>query len=78
MEVEKEKTEYRFDDRRSLDFGPPDGFTERRISLRREGDRFRAWLKETFARHFYLALSPEETTPIMLPVLTRIKTGEFG
>ena len=72
------KNEYRFDDRRCFNFGPPKGKPERRIAYRRDGDRFRAWLKIILTRHFEETISDEDVYHIVAPVLMRIRAEEFG
>ena len=72
------RSKYRFDDRRCFDLGPPKGMPERRKVIRREDDCFRVMLRQVFAMHFETEVKNEETDKTVAPILTRIRTGEFG
>jgi len=70
--------EYRFDDRREYDTGPPTGYHDRRETLRREDDRFRVMLKRIFDLHMEDTISDEQIKRILEPIVIRIKAGEFS
>jgi len=78
MGLAKDRIIYRFDDRRCFNLGPQNGQIDRRTSYRREGDRFRAWLKTILTKCCEETISDEDVNRILTPVLIRIKAGEFG
>jgi len=69
---------YRFDDRREYNYGPPNGLGERRYTNRREGDKFKVWLKAIFDWHMEETISDEQVRHILEPVLKKIQAGAFS
>ena len=72
MKKTPETEEYRFNCRRSLDVGPPEDQSNRRVAFRREEDKFRAWFKKVFHLHMDETISEEKEQSIVTKVVTHI------
>lgn len=77
MEPLENKDIFRFDDRREYDSGPPDGSDERRTVYRRENDLYRENIKTALDLSVEDTVTDEEVNKVLLPVLKKIKSGEF-
>ena len=77
MEQPIDKEIFRFDDRREYNEGPPSGVEERRVSYRRDNDRYRADLKTVLDLEMEETVTDEEVNKVLGPVLEKIKEGKF-
>ena len=71
------KDEFRFDDRREYNDGPPGEAEERRVKYRRENDQYRADLKTLLDQSADDTVTEDEVKKVLAPVLENIKDSKY-